>query len=258
MDNKRRRNQVNPASGRGTLSIRRVALGLIAGVLLTGCAMTGDISGRGTPLPDDGPTPVISRTAALGFVRKVLTTGQGIAETQGFSLTVTDAEVTSFLNIRRELTQELRSVGLDQLGQFDELQGLVGDDINIDAWQELIGSESGSGSGGVLARLRFGLRNPRVYFRSSGQIVARGELAFLRWRQPVRFVIAPHATSGEMVLDFVEGQVGPLTVPEVIFDLLGKGIAEVLLLGQDYAEITQIAVTQGTLTISGRYYGQDG
>jgi hypothetical protein len=81
----------------------------------------------------------------------------------------------------------------------------------------------------------------------------RGEPAFLRWRLPVRVVVAPHAASGEMTLDFVEGQVGRFGLPEIVFDLLGKGIAKALLGGQAYAEIMRISVQTGALTISGRY-----
>ena len=69
----------------------------------------------------------------------------------------------------------------------------------------------------------------------------------------MRLVIAPSASNGELVLDFVDGQIGRVRMPEFIFDLIGKGLAEVLLAGQAYAEITQIQVGSGTLTISGRY-----
>ena len=39
----------------------------------------------------------------------------------------------------------------------------------------------------------------------------------------------------------------------VLFDLFGAGLARAILIGQDYAEITRIAVADGTLTFSGRY-----
>lgn len=56
-----------------------------------------------------------------------------------------------------------------------------------------------------------------------------------------------------MALDFVAGQIGTARLPEIVFDLLGKGIAEALPAGQAYAEITEISVGQGTFTLSGRY-----
>lgn len=228
-----------------------VLLGLLALLVLGGCA--GD---QTAVLPDDGPPPPVSRAAALSFVRKALTAGQTAVDTQAFTLTVTDSEVTSFLNIRTELTREMQDLGIDQLDQIEGLEGLAGEDINLDAWVSLLGNNE-DGNRRLLPRLRLGLQDPRVTFRGNGpdsrRVIARGELAFLRWRLPVRLVVAPHATSGEMVLDFVEGQVGRIKLPEFVFDLLGKGIAEALLAGQAYAEITQITVQKGAFTISGRY-----
>jgi len=50
----------------------------------------------------------------------------------------------------------------------------------------------------------------------------------------------------------VEGQLGPLPVPALIFDMLGRGIAAALMAGQEVAEITEIRVAAGTFTLSGR------
>ncbi|MBN1250128.1 MAG: hypothetical protein JXC32_20860 [Anaerolineae bacterium] len=221
-------------------------------LVLSGCG-----SNQAPTLPNDGPAPAFSRAAALRFVQKALTAGQTAVEDQAFTLTLTDAEVTSFLNIRTELTREMRELGMNQLDQLEGLEGLTGEgfpveNINPDAWVGLLGGDDEEGQG-LLPRLRLGLKDPRVHFRENGHVVGRGDLAFLRWRLPVRLVVAPHATSGEMVLDFVEGQAGRLKLPEFVFDLLGKGIAEALLAGQAYAEITQIRVGMGTFTISGRY-----
>ena len=56
-----------------------------------------------------------------------------------------------------------------------------------------------------------------------------------------------------MALDFVEGAIGPISMPEVAFDLVGKGLARGILAGQDYGEITRISVSEGKLTIRGHY-----
>lgn len=227
-----------------------IALGLAMLFIVTGCARD-----QATQLPDDGPAPPFSRAAALRFVQKALTAGQSAVEAQSFTLTLTDAEITSFLNIRTELTREMQALGMDQLDQLEGLEGLSSEEINLDAWINLLGSNE-DGDRRLLPRLRVGLRDPRVHFRAGdgrGQVIGRGDLAFLRWRLPVRLVVAPHASSGEMVLDFVEGQIGRVKLPEFVFDLLGKGIAEALLAGQAYAEITEIRVQEGTFTISGRY-----
>jgi hypothetical protein len=72
-------------------------------------------------------------------------------------------------------------------------------------------------------------------------------------RQPLRVVVAPRARQGEMVLDFVEGNLGPVDLPEGVFDVVGKGLAKVILAGQNWAEINEITVAQSTLTLRGRY-----
>ena len=226
---------------------RVVVMGVAVILIATGCGSPDD-----AVLPNDGPAPPFSRAAALSFVRKALTAGETAVASKAFTLTLTDREVTSFLNIRTELTQELQDVGIDQLDQLAGLEGLSSEEINLDAWLSLLG-ENREGNPPLLARLRLGLKEPRVYFKGDGQVIARGELALLRWSVPVRLVVAPRAVSGEMVLDFVEGQIGRVKLPEIIFDLLGKGIAEALLAGQAYAEITEISVGQGTFTLSGRY-----
>jgi hypothetical protein len=229
------------------------ALALAALLLLSGCAPTEDAP----PFPDDGPAPPVSRTAAFSFLRKAMSAAQGATETKTLSITVTDAEVTSFLNIRRELTQELGNMGVGQLGQlegFDDMlpEGDLPEGVDIETLRRLLGTDEGPGEG-LLRRLRPGLREPAVYFRANGQIIARGHLAFLRWRVPIRVVLAPKTSDGELVFDFVEGQVDRFKMPEIVFDLIGKGVAEALMLGQEYAEITQIQVSGGTFTLSGRY-----
>jgi hypothetical protein len=65
-------------------------------------------------------------------------------------------------------------------------------------------------------------------------------------------VVAPQVSDGELVLDFVEGNLGPVPLPESLIDLVGRGLLQVILLGQDVAEITQIDVAAGVLTLAGR------
>jgi len=221
-------------------------LGLLLALMLAGCAAAE------SEFPDDGPAPPVSRDAALSFVRKALTAGKSAADTKTLLLTVTDAEVTSFLRIRAELTRELQAAGSAQLDRIEGLEDLGIGDINLDVWRDLIGTGDDAGPR-FLPQLRLGLYDPQVHFVADGRIIARGVLAVLTWERPVRLVIAPSASNGELVLDFVDGQIGRVRMPEFIFDLIGKGLAEVLLAGQAYAEITQIQVGSGTLTISGRY-----
>jgi hypothetical protein len=56
-----------------------------------------------------------------------------------------------------------------------------------------------------------------------------------------------------LVLDFVEGELGPVPIPEFLIDQIGSGLAKLILAGQAYVEVTQIQVGDGTLTLSGRY-----
>jgi hypothetical protein len=42
-------------------------------------------------------------------------------------------------------------------------------------------------------------------------------------------------------------------VPEGIVDLVGKGLAGLILAGNDYVEVSKIEVADGSLTLSGRY-----
>jgi hypothetical protein len=241
---------LNPVRSWARKPVMWVALGLM--LALSACApLAAQIVAA--PLPDDGPPPAVSRAAALSLIQKTLTAGRRTTSDRALTLVLTDAEVTSFLNLRADLTRELEGIGLDQLGRVDELQGLVSEEIDLDAWRSLLTPES-EGRARALPSLRLGLREVNVLFRDNGQIIARGEVGFLMWRRPVRLVVAPYAADGEISFEFVEGQVGTRRVPQLLFDLLGRGMTSALLLGQSfgYAEITQIQVTAGTLTLSGR------
>jgi hypothetical protein len=243
-------------------------------LLLVGCSPSNVAEAA---LPDDGPTPTVSGAAALRFIQKSATAGQQLADQKTFTLVLTEEEVTSFLNVRAEVMRTMQTQGLaqiqnlegsggfeqlDSLDDFEALPGLEGLDdlgvegVNVDLLRRLfLGNDRAEGRGaGLLERLglRVGLREPSVRFRANGQVIARGTLTLLRWEWPTRFVLAPYAADGEMAFDFVEGQLGPLPVPELIFDLLGRGVAAALMAGQDVAEITQIRVEAGAFTLSGR------
>lgn len=240
---------------------RILVLLILLGLLTCLCAAVGAVGLRAlaatseAELPDDGPQIVISAEAAFRLVEKVTAAGQGAVETGQLTLTVTEEEVTSFLNIGSELTGSLRgleNLELTELGDLEELEGLQG----LEQWQELLRMREGQGLPNIPLsdlRPRLGIKEPQVYFKGSGHIVVRGYAGLLRWRWPVRVVVAPRASQGEMVLDFVEGTLGSVDMPEVIFDLIGKGLARAILAGQEYAEINEIRVGAGTLTISGRY-----
>jgi hypothetical protein len=225
----------------------------LAGLLLTGCA---DLDGAlEAELPHDGPPPTTSAASAGRFLEKAAIAGEGAAGTGRFTLTVTDEEVTSFLSIGSILRRQLGALPLEDFGQIADIPELEG--IDPDNWQELLGERDQLltlGDDG--ARLRLTIVDPSVYFLGNGQIIVRGSAQFLILRVPARVVTAPRASQGELVLDFVEGQLGPVAMPEIIFDYLGKGLVQALLAGREYAEITEIRVGDGVLTITGRWTRQ--
>jgi hypothetical protein len=208
-------------------------------------------------LPDDGPPIATSQTAARQFVEKVTDAGLNGSKTGKFALTVTEEEVTSFVQIGAQLAEQLQEAKnletLEDLAQIQDLEGLEGIE-ELEQWQELARRREGLPKIRLPdLSLRLGIQDPEVRFQANGQIVVRGYGQVRRMRQPLRAVVTPRASDGELVLDFVEGNLGPVPLPEGLFDLIGEGLAHVILLGQDYAEITLIDVLEGVLTISGRY-----
>lgn len=106
------------------------------------------------------------------------------------------------------------------------------------------------------AALRLAFRDAQVRSTEWGEIAVLGYLCLLRWQQPMHLMVALRATRGELVLDFVSGRVGPVRLPGFVFDPLGRALARVVLAGQAFAEITEISVQEGRLTVAGRY-GKD-
>lgn len=238
-----------------SLSGRMTPLILLAAVLLLSACQLPRL--KQAELPDDGPPIATSQQDALQFLEKV--TDAGLAGTQSgqLYLTFTEQEVTSFLQSGAELAQQVQDAKnietLEGLGQIENLEGL--EDIEgIEKWQQLARRRKGLPTIRLPdLSLRLGIEDPEVRFQANGQIIVRGYATVRGLRQPVRVVFAPRASDGELVLDFVEGNLGPVPLPEGLFDLVGKGLSQIILIGQDYAEITTIEVSEGTMTIGGRY-----
>jgi hypothetical protein len=128
------------------------------------------------------------------------------------------------------------------------------DPAALKLWQTLARRDEGLGNLSLSdLSLRLAVQEPQVYFKDNGHVIVRGYVRARNVRQPVRVVVAPHARRGELELDFVEGKLGPLPLPEALFDLIGKGLSTVILAGQDYAAIQEITVGEGRLTVRGRY-----
>jgi hypothetical protein len=225
-----------------------VAVALLAAFLAAGCQQAD--------LPDDGPPIVPSEQAARRFVEKVAAAGESAVESKKLSLTVTQEEVTSFLSIGSRLAEQYQEMQVDSLQDLQRLE----DTQNFDGLDELPEWLKKLQEQGDLPDVRlpdFDLRvvikEPQVYFHDNGHVVIRGYGEALGQRQPLRLVLAPHAGDGQLTLDFVEGRLGPVGVPELIVDQIGRGLANLILAGQEYVQVTQIRVAAGTLTVTGRY-----
>jgi len=235
--------------GNRLLRFALYGVGFLVWLLLTGCAGAELLD---ADLPADGPSPATSAAAAQRFAEKLIAAGEDLGSDGGFRLTVTEEEVTSFLSIGVILLDEFQAVPLEDVGQLQDVPGLEGLD-ELGAWQELLRqrerlpdfSRESSGLGLVV-------EEPAVTFRGSGETVVRGSVRFLGVNVPVRIVAAPQASQGELALDFVEGQLGPLPMPEIVFDYLGRQVSEILLVGREYAELTEIRVEEGVMSLSGR------
>lgn len=189
---------------------------LILLVATSGCRLPG----TDPELPDDGPAPVVSEAAARQLIERAVAAGQVARQSGTLILTMSDDEVTSLLAIPE--------------AQFNRILA-----------EQPAGSE-------LPQEFNLPLAEPQVYFKADGTIVIRGRLQAVGRSQPARIVAAPRAREGELVLDFVEGRLGPLPLPESLFDPIGRLVAAGILAGQSVAEITVIEVTEGEMVIGGR------
>jgi hypothetical protein len=230
-----------------------LAAALLAATLLMACQRPGFLQ---SDLPDDGPPIATSQAAAVRFVEKVRAAGENAVETKRLSLTISEVELTSFLSVGSELAEQLQAHDVQSLADLERLQGSaeLQEIEGLQEWMGLLRGREGSPVLGLLdLSLRVRIREPQVHFQSNGHIIIRGYAEVLGQQQPLRLVLAPRASQGELVLDFVEGTLGPVAVPEQLIDQMGEGLAKLVMAGDEYVEINQIRVDDGTLTISGRY-----
>lgn len=223
---------------------------VLSATLLLGCAGSeGLLQAR---LPEDPPPPPTSASSVKRLVDKVITAGASAARTGEFTLTVTEEEATSFLNVGTVLLDQLEALPVEDLDQIQDVPELEG--IDLGQWQELLEQRERVpevSDDGIL--LRPTIEDSAVYFLGNGHVIVRGNARFSIVSVPFRAVAAPRASQGELVLDFVEGRLGPMPMPEILFDYLGRALARAFLAGRDYAEISEITVTDGVMTVSGRW-----
>lgn len=217
-------------------------------VFLAGCGGSDDLLGAN--MPDDGPPPATAPASAKRLLEKVTVAGEAAAETGWFSLTATEGEVTSYLQIVSLLRWQLTDLGDGGLQEIEAVLPLEGSDL--DRFRELL--EYREQLDPVVDRwLRLPVREPEAYFLANGEVVVRGRVRLILADVPFRVVTAPRVSEGRLALDFTEGQIGPLPIPEASFDYLDRELDQLILIGEEYAEVTEIEVTEGWITVSGRW-----
>jgi hypothetical protein len=169
----------------------------------------------GTSLPDDGPPIAVSQEAADSFQAKMQAAGQEAQASGSSTVTITQEEITSFLTLRM-------------------------DDLEAQAQTE----------GGT--PVEFPLIDPQVYFKDDGNIVVRGQIEFQGNTQPIRIAAQPALVDGNLEMQNIEGRIGPVPVPGAILEAIDSTITQAILAGQDYAQVTDVQVGAGTLTLSGQ------
>lgn len=220
-------------------------------LLVSACQMPSFLQSE---LPEDGPAVAVSQGAALRFIEKLRSAGEQAAQSQRVSLSVTQEEVTSFLSIGSQLSEQLEAMQIQSMAQLEQLQDSpeLAQFEGLEDWIGLL--RGGEGVPNLsLSELGLSIQEPQVRFRGNGQMFISGYAQALGQRQGLRLVLAPRAAGGELVLDFVEGTLGPIPVPELIIDQIGLVLAKLILAGQDFVEISQIRVEEGRLTVSGAY-----
>lgn len=233
-----------------------VGLVLAFGLMLTGCRARDKARTEGE-LP---PVPV-STEAAERFFSKALAAGEQALMNQSVHLTVTDEEATSALAIAaRFVTFSPEGVAIDPevLPEAEQpssdteipegLRGVLPFDVDGEA-AGLFGDFANS--------LRVKILEPQVRFTAEGRIDLRAVGQLGERQRPIHLVLAPYAREGELELDFVEGSLGGLPIPQLVFDPIGDMLARLILAGQEYIQVNEITVVQGSLTLAGEWTGQN-
>ncbi len=231
-------------------SLGRLLVALVlTSLVLAGCGGWGSSVDSGAP--DEGLPPVASVEAAERFAGKVAAAAEGAAVSGQFTLTITDEEATSALKYYPVVLQRVDGLPAGNLTQVDVPEELEG--LDPEGWRGLsqwLDRLPALGDRGSIHDLI--VEDPAVTFKGNGQTIFLGRVRWLFARLPFRVVLAPRVSEGELVLDFVEAQAGPFSVPQAVFNYLNRGMARALLAGQEYVEISEIQLSEGALVISGR------
>jgi hypothetical protein len=231
-----------------------LGIGLLVVVLsVTTCSAGVDLASLtaqyGEPVP-------ASKAAAERFVRRTAAAVQSAAVSRRFQITVSEREATSALSLgllMPELMRMLASLSPEEVEAASDIEDLR----RLIREREATKRESSTFGQRVAAffdpQLRTG--DVQVRFTGDGEIVMAGYVEAWRWQQPALVVFAPSARAGHLELDFVRGRLGRLPAPAWAFDLLGELAASLILMGQDYGEISNLTVESGKLTFAASLSG---
>lgn len=219
-------------------------------LVLAGCG-----GGNGNPLDIDEGVVQTSPEAAQSFVEKVVATGQEGADGDEVTLTVTQEEVSSFLDLASRVARQAAAQGADSLSDLERMDPDTLPEGTEDL-PELLAALRAQGDvpDVQLPDLEFWSRvsEPRVYFKENGQIAVVGLVDLLGSQQRVRVVAVPRPEGDRVFLTFVEGSIGSVRVPAWLAERVMANVDALLLMGQDYAEISQVVVSQGEMSVTGR------
>lgn len=218
---------------------------LVAALTLAGC--------NAVAMPDDGPEPAISEEASRSVVRRVVTAMRETPPGAAFSVTATQDEVTSFLALGADVLAYYQSAYA--AGETPEPKQIPGiDDYVSDAqWQAAMDelNRNARGAAALLLEVRSNIQDPRVYLKDDGTLVLRGFAAVAGTQTPLRLVLAPEPSAEGYAVRFVDGQLGTVAAPEWLSGLIEQALDEGMQLANQSVVITDIAITDGEITVSG-------
>ncbi len=220
-------------------------LAVIAMLALAGCNAAG--------MPDDGPAPVVSEAASRSIVERVIAVGEDTAPGASFTVTATQDEITSFLAIGAEVLAHYQEAYAS--GVTPEPRQIPGIDSRVsDAqWQQAMDglNRTTSGPAALLTELRSGVQDPRVVLKAEGVLVLRGTAAAAGASLPLRVVLVPEATADGYAVRIQEAQLGTVSAPEWVTDLISRAVADGMDLANESVVITDVRITQGEITVTG-------
>ncbi|MFO7698855.1 MAG: hypothetical protein R6X16_17110 [Anaerolineae bacterium] len=220
-------------------------LAVVAMLALAGCNAAG--------MPDDGAAPQVSEAASRRIVERVAAVGSGTPPGASFTITATQDEVTSFLAIGAQVLAHYQEAYAS--GVTPEPRQIPGIDARVtdEQWQQAMDglNKTASGPAAILTEVRSSIQDPRVYLKADGVLVLRGTASAAGASLPLRIVLVPQATEDGYAVRIQEAQLGTVSAPEWVTDLIERAVGDGMDLANESVVITDIRITQGQITVSG-------